>query len=221
MASKTRARTDPAATPTEQEPTSPPPAVWPEGPTEAPQPSESSEVAVLRSQLEAKEAEGRELLARLQRLQADFENVKKRTAREVAEGVEEGTARVLRGLLETVDLFELALRDAERQNDPAPLREGFQLLHRSFLEFLSRAGISEIPAKGRLDPFLHEAIQQVEDPEGDEGTILACLQKGYRFNGRVLRPAKVAVRVHAVPPASSSPPSSSPPSSPSRSHPQE
>lgn len=195
----------------------PPPAVWPEGPTEAPTPAEPPELAALRSQLEAKEAEAKELLARLKRLQADFENLKKRTQREIAEGVEEGIARVLRGLLETVDLFELALRDAERQADPLRLREGFSLLHRSFLEFLTDAGIAEIPTQGRLDPFLHEAVQQVEGSEGDEGTILTCLQKGYTFNGRVLRPAKVAVRVRSAHPQ----PEASPAPSESRSDPEE
>jgi len=196
----------------EPQPT-PPPAVWPEGPTEAPGPPEPPELAALRNRLEVKEAEAKELLARLQRVQADFENLKKRTQREIAEGVEEGTARALRGLLETVDLFELAIRDAERQADPARLREGFSLLHRSFLEFLTDAGIAEIPTQGRLDPFLHEAVQQVEGPEGEEGTILTCLQKGYTFNGRVLRPAKVAVRVrppHPQPEASPAPSESRP-----------
>ena len=129
---------------------------------------------------------------RLLRLAADFENYKKRAAREREEYVRLANERLLKELLPVLDDLERALVAAE-QHEEAQLEDGVRLVHKSLQSLLERNGISEIAADGKFDPHVHEALlaQPAEDKE--QGDVVDVLQKGYKLGDRVVRPARVIV----------------------------
>jgi molecular chaperone GrpE len=126
------------------------------------------------------------------RLAADFDNYRKRVAREHAELTQRANERLLNELLPVLDDLERAL-EAATQHEEAKLEEGVKLVHRSFLSLLERHGLSEIETDGAFDPHVHEALLAQPAEEADEGDVLQVLQKGYRLGDRVLRPARVIV----------------------------
>src|SRR5581483_6551123 len=129
---------------------------------------------------------------RLLRLAADFDNYKKRAARERAEYVALANERLLKELLPILDDLERALNAAE-QHEEAKLEEGVRLVHRSLESLLQRQGVQEIATDGKFDPHVHEALlaQPAEDKE--QGDVVDVIQKGYTIGGRVVRPARVIV----------------------------
>ena len=129
---------------------------------------------------------------RLLRLAADFENYKKRTAREREEYVALANARLLVELLPVVDDLERALAAAE-QHEEAQLEEGVRLVHRSLASLLERHGIELIATDGKFDPHVHEALLARPSEEAESGAVLDVVQKGYKLGDRVIRPAMVVV----------------------------
>ncbi len=136
---------------------------------------------------------------RLIHLTADFDNFKKRVAREKAAWATEARNDVLRDMLTVVDDIERALADGQvvkEQHAVADLDQwikGLQLIHAAQLKLLSKHGIVEIPTDASFDPHTHEAVTQVDSDEHESGAIVAVLEKGYRAGEVVLRPAKVTV----------------------------
>jgi molecular chaperone GrpE len=128
---------------------------------------------------------------RLLRLAADFENYKKRAARERSEYIALANERLIAELLPILDDLERALSAAE-QHEEAQLEEGVRLVHRSLAEALAREGLAEIPTDGPFDPHTQEALLS-QPSELEEGSILQVLQKGYLLGDRVLRPARVVI----------------------------
>ncbi|HZG35298.1 MAG TPA: nucleotide exchange factor GrpE [Gaiellaceae bacterium] len=126
------------------------------------------------------------------RLAADFDNYRKRMAREQAEASRRANERLLNELLPVLDDLERALEAAGRHEE-ATLEEGVKLVHRSFVALLERHGLSEIETEGRFDPHVHEALLTQPGEDAEEGSVLQVLQKGYRLGDRVLRPARVIV----------------------------
>ena len=141
--------------------------------------------------LAAAEAKAEEHLNDLKRLAAEFENYKKRTAREQASLSARATERLVKELLPIVDDLERALEAAE-EHEEAKLEEGVRLVHRQLAAALEREGLAEIEANGKFDPHVHEALLS-QPSEADEGSVIEVLQKGYRLGDRVLRPARVVV----------------------------
>jgi len=129
---------------------------------------------------------------RLLRLAADFDNYKKRTAREREEYVAHANARLLTELLPIVDDLERALAAAE-QHEEAPLEEGVRLVHRSLAALLERHGVALIETEGKFDPHIHEALLSQPSEEAESGSVLSVVQKGYKLGDRVVRPARVIV----------------------------
>ncbi len=129
---------------------------------------------------------------RLLRLAADFENYKKRTAREREEYVVHANARLLAELLPVVDDLERALSAAE-QHEEAQLEEGVRLVHRALAALLERHGIELIATDGKFDPHVHEALLSQPSEEAESGSVLDVVQKGYKLGDRVVRPARVIV----------------------------
>jgi molecular chaperone GrpE len=129
---------------------------------------------------------------RLLRLAADFENYKKRAARERQEYIALANERLLKELLPVLDDLERALSAAE-EHEEAQLEDGVRLVHRSLASLLERHGVNEIPTGGKFDPHVHEALlaQPAEDKE--QGDVVDVIQKGYTIGGRVVRPARVIV----------------------------
>ncbi len=133
---------------------------------------------------------------RLLRLAADFENYKKRAARERLEYVALANERLIGELLPILDDLERALSAAE-QHEEAQLEEGVRLVHRSLAALLERHGVTPISTDGKFDPHMHEALAS-QPSEAEEGSVLDVVQRGYRLGDRVVRPARVVV---AAPPA--------------------
>ena len=139
----------------------------------------------------AAEAKADEHLNDLKRLAAEFENYKKRTAREQASLSARATERLVKELLPIVDDLERALQAAE-EHEEAKLEEGVRLVHRQLASALEREGLAEIETNGKFDPHVHEALLS-QPSQADEGSVIEVLQKGYRLGDRVLRPARVVV----------------------------
>ena len=125
------------------------------------------------------------------RLAADFDNYRKRAARERAEMATFATERLVKQLLPVLDDLERAL-EAAAAHEEAKLEEGVRLVQRSLADLLSKEGLSEIEADGRFDPHVHEALL-TQPSDAEEGTVIQVLQKGYRLGERVVRPARVIV----------------------------
>lgn len=134
-----------------------------------------------------------ELTDDLKRLQAEFENYKKRAAREGSERSKAGAEGVVRDLLAVVDTFDKALEDAEKNEYPGPLRKGLEGIHKQLLQTLQRQGLREIRTDGQFDPFEHEAIMREERDDVEDGIILEVYLKGYALGPKTIRPAKVKV----------------------------
>ena len=134
---------------------------------------------------------------RLLRLAADFENYKRRAARERQEYVVLANERLIGELLPVLDDLERAL-DAASEHEEAQLEEGVRLVHRSLAALLERHGVRPIETDGQFDPHVHEALLS-QPSEADEGSVIDVIQKGYRLGDRVVRPARVVVA--AAPPA--------------------
>lgn len=131
------------------------------------------------------------------RLAADFDNYRKRVAREHAELAARANERLVNELLPVLDDLERAL-DAAAEHDhtaegEAKLEEGVQLVHRSLASLLERHGLTEIATEGAFDPHVHEALLAQPAEGAEEGSVLQVLQKGYRLGDKVLRPARVIV----------------------------
>src|SRR5581483_896174 len=129
---------------------------------------------------------------RLLRLAADFDNYKKRAARERAEYVAFANERILKELLPILDDLERALSAAE-QHEEAQLEEGVRLVHRSLASLLERQGVKEIATEGKFDPHVHEALLAQPSDGKEQGDLLDVIQKGYTLGDRVVRPARVIV----------------------------
>jgi molecular chaperone GrpE len=138
------------------------------------------------------ELERDEYLALAQRAQADFENYRKRAAKEAAAAGERAKGNLVRELLPVVDNLERALASAEASEQH--LAEGVRLVHSELVSVLERNGVEPFDPSGEpFDPEVHEALS-TRDADGTEpGVILDVVEKGYRLNGTVLRPARVVV----------------------------
>lgn len=150
------------------------------------------EIASLKEQLQIKEGQTEELLQRLQRLQADFDNFRRRTQREKEEFVQTAEASLVETLLPVIDNFERATQASSGDEDA--FREGIEMIVKQMHKILCDAGLEPIEAVGNpFDPNLHQAVTMVEDDDCQENTVVEELQKGYLFAGKVLRPAAVKV----------------------------
>jgi molecular chaperone GrpE len=132
-----------------------------------------------------------EFLDALQRLKAEFDNYRKRVAREEAVLAARASERLVKELVPVLDDLERAL-EAANEHEEAKLEEGVALVHRSLADLLAREGVAEIPTNGKFDPHVQEALL-AQPSEQEEGTVIQVLQKGYVLGDHVLRPARVVV----------------------------
>ena len=136
-------------------------------------------------------AENEMLVDRLKRLQADFENSRKRAAREQQEFRDYALADAIKALLPTLDSLERALQAGGQKSD---LRNGVELIHKQLQDSLIKLGLRPVPAKGEpFDPRLHEAVEMIETTDVPDHQIVEELQRGYKLKDRLLRPAMVKV----------------------------
>jgi molecular chaperone GrpE len=177
-------------------------------PTTVPGSGPAPEEPEQQERLGVLERERDEYLDSLQRLKAEFDNFRKRTAREQEAFAVRANEALLKDVLPVLDDLERALEAAEHHDariatgqspaastqNPreAKLEEGVRLVHRSLLEALQRRGLELIETDGAFDPHVHEALL-TQPGDAEPGSVLEVLQKGYRLGDRVLRPARVVV----------------------------
>ena len=144
--------------------------------------------------LAAVTAERDELKDRVLRMAAEMENYKKRSERDKADFLKRANESLARDLLPVLDGLERAAAHAGEQDQDQAVSEGLSLLQQELLKVLERYGLEKVEALGlSFNPEFHEAMMQQDDPEAEENTVLQELQKGYLFQGRLLRPAMVVV----------------------------
>jgi molecular chaperone GrpE len=153
----------------------------------------------------AEQADGEDAVAGLQadldrfrdlamRSQADFENYKKRCAREKEEAIKYANRTLLEKLVSIVDHFELGLEAARGESEKSPIFSGMTLVLKQLQDFLTDNGLQPIEAVGeKFDPNLHEAIAHQPSNEVQEGHVISQTRRGYRFKDRLLRPSTVVV----------------------------
>ena len=137
-----------------------------------------------------KENKVKELTETVQRVQADFENYKKRTEKEQQEFVKYACQNIVLDLLPILDNFELALQHTKDQEE---FVKGIELVYANFIDVLEKKGLKQINSINKeFNPVMHEALMQEKSKE-DPGTIIEEFQKGYMINDKVIRPTKVKV----------------------------
>ncbi len=128
------------------------------------------------------------------RSQADFENYKKRSAREKEEAIKYANSALLERLVSIIDNFELGLAAAKEHGEQSPIYSGMILVQKQLNDLLAENGLQPIEAEGKkFDPNAHEAIGHEPSDQVPEGIVLRQARRGYRFKDRLLRPAKVVV----------------------------
>lgn len=151
-----------------------------------------TDAAVADSELQKLKSERDTLLDRLARLQAEFENSRKRAAREQQEFRDFATADAIKALLPALDSFERALQTPSTQLNE--FRNGIELIYKQLQDALNKLGVRPVPAKGeRFDPHVHEAIEMVNTTDVPDHQVMDELQRGYKLKDRLLRPAMVRV----------------------------
>lgn len=163
----------------------------------------SSEIEKLKEELAAKEEKIKEYEALIEeqkdrhlRLQADFDNYKKRVAREREDFFVAALEDIMLQLLPTIDNFDRALDSFKASNLDQQYIDGLEMIYKDFIGTLTKNGLKEIEAHNcEFDPNLHHAVMQVEAGEEDENKIKEVFQKGYMLKSKVIRPSMVKVAV--------------------------
>jgi molecular chaperone GrpE len=157
------------------------------------EPKPEADLETLRTKLADAQGEVLKVRDQLLRTAADFDNFRKRTRKDVEDAQRKGLEKALLEVLPVGDNLERAVQAAQQSGDLTSVVEGVTMVLRFFEDALSRLGAERVPAVGQgFDPSLHEAVQQVESDQ-PAGTVVLEMTPGYRLNGKLLRPAMVAV----------------------------
>ena len=145
--------------------------------------------------LETAQSEIAELKDKYLRSVAEFDNYRKRTMKEKAELILNGSEKTIQAILPVIDDMERAIENGEKTDDPQVLREGMDLIYHKFMKTLEGLGVKKIVTDDAdFDTDLHEAVAMVPGMGDDKkGKVIDCLQTGYQLNDKVIRHAKVAV----------------------------
>ncbi|MGI6539016.1 MAG: nucleotide exchange factor GrpE [Caldicoprobacterales bacterium] len=154
-----------------------------------------SEIERLKEKLKESEEKREEYLKMAQRLQADFENYKRRNRNTIAETWQKASAEVVEAFLPVLDNLDRAIDSIAEAGADESIQQGIELVRRQFLDTLEKLGVEEIEALGKsFDPNLHNAVGQVEAKEGqEENTVVMVHQKGYKMGDHVIRYSMVHV----------------------------
>ena len=154
------------------------------------------ELSEIKKVVQEKDNLSKEYLKHLERLQADFENYKKRQEKKQKEFIEFANAELLNDLLSVVDNLERALDSTENEENAKAIKEGIKNTLKGFHNILKKEGVTPMKSIGhRFDPYRHEAVMKTETGKHSEDIITEEFQKGYYIKSKVLRPAMVKVAV--------------------------
>lgn len=152
------------------------------------------ELGTYRDKAEIAESKLMTALSQYNRLQADFDNFRRRTKDKEAKMEDDVKAKVLKSFLPVVDNFEMALVHVQKSGVSDTYVKGMELLLKQFITFLKDADVVEMEAQGKpFDPHFHEAVMQITSDEWDDDTVSMVMKKGYMYKDQVLRPASVQV----------------------------
>jgi len=151
----------------------------------------TADASALEAEVEKLKAEKDILVERMARMQAEFDNARKRAQREQQDFKDYALTNAIRSLLPALDSFDRALASNPTSEN---FRSGMELIDRQFHDALAKLGVTEIASEGQpFDPNLHEAIEMVETDQVPDNHVLQELQRGYKIKDRLLRPAMVRV----------------------------
>jgi len=153
-----------------------------------------SELEKTRGKMDSLQEEKDELFAKLQRVSADYANFQKRVPKQIADTIGYEKEKIIKTLLPALDNFEHTLQSAHSAENVDVLVKGIQIIYDQMLDILKSHGVEQIEALGeKFDPALHEAMMKKSDPGQEENIVLEEFQKGYKLNGRVIRPTKAII----------------------------
>jgi molecular chaperone GrpE len=162
-----------------------------DGDETSPAPAPEVELSGTNAEVQKLKAERDSLLDRLARAQAEFENSRRRAAKEQQDFRDFAVVDAIKSLLPVIDSFERAI---QAKTEAADFRAGVELIYKQFQDVLGKLGVKPIPAKGeQFDPHVHEAIEMVETSDAADHEVLEEWQRGYKLKDRLLRPAMVKV----------------------------
>ena len=166
----------------------------PEGPEPVSEQSQENQIESLLQQIEEQKCIAAENLEKALRAQAELDNMRKRTARDIENAHKYSLERFVTDLLPVIDSMELGLSASENASDIASLKEGLDLTFKMFASSLEKFGVKVInPVGEKFNPELHQAVSMQEAEGIDSGNVITVMQKGYELNGRLVRPAMVIV----------------------------
>ncbi|HHY13777.1 MAG TPA: nucleotide exchange factor GrpE [Thermoanaerobacterales bacterium] len=158
---------------------------------------EKEELHKLKQEIEIKTKESEKYYSMLQRLQADFENYKKRVEKERKDIIDYASADIIKQLLPIIDNLERAIESIRKQHQSGVFVEGIDMILSQILKLMENLGVKEIEAMHKeFDPYYHEAIMRIEGDEHPDNTVVDVLQKGYVMKSKVLRPSMVKVMIN-------------------------
>jgi molecular chaperone GrpE len=156
--------------------------------------SRKAELKELQCKIEALQKEKDEVFAKLQRVGADYDNLQKRTAKQIAEAISYEREQIIKSFLPVLDNLERTLQNAQSAANVNVLLEGVQMVYDQMLDILKSHNVEQIKAVGEpFDPALHDAMMPRTENEKEDNIVLEECQKGYMLNGRVIRHCKVIV----------------------------
>jgi|APSaa5957512535_1039671.scaffolds.fasta_scaffold58363_2 molecular chaperone GrpE len=163
-------------------------------PEESTEQQESSDIDAHQQEIEHLKTQAQESLDKAIRAQAELDNVRKRTLRDVENAHKYALEKFVNELLPVMDSMELGINAAESADEKSNLKEGMDLTLKMFRDALEKFGVVEVESLGvKFDPEKHEAVSMQELEGAEAGTVGAVLQKGYTLNDRLIRPAMVVV----------------------------
>lgn len=152
------------------------------------------ELEELNQTLENLQKEKDELFGKLQRVSADYANFQKRVPKQIADTICYEKEKIIKSLLPALDNFEHTLQNTHSAENVDVFVKGIKIIYDQMLDIFKSHGVEHIKAPGeKFDPAMHEAMMQKNEPEKEDNVVLEEFQKGYKLNGRVIRPSKVIV----------------------------
>jgi len=152
------------------------------------------ELEELRVTVENLQKEKDELFGRLQRVSADYANFQKRVHKQISDTIAYEKETIIKALLPILDNFERTLKNTHLSENVDVIINGVKIIYDQILDILKLHGVKQIKAAGEVfDPALHEAVMQKAEPGRDDNIVLEEDRKGYKLNGRVIRPCRVIV----------------------------
>ena len=156
--------------------------------------SKNDEPEKLCGEIEQLQKEKDELFEKLQRVSADYANYQKRAPKQIADSITYEKEKIIKTLLPVLDNFEHTLQNAHSAENAETIVKGIRIIYDQMLDVLKSHEVEQIKALGeKFDPALHQAMMRKVEPTKEEDVVLEEFQKGYKLNGRVIRPSKVIV----------------------------